>query len=80
MNAQLRPILQSVISRPAYVNTNVAKFWKWERDNVKALQSYYEALGAALPEPDDSMLTGLSRGQNYLSFAHVQWDRERTGL
>lgn len=71
MNAQLRPIAMPIV-RPVYDNTNLRRFPLWERDNGKAIESYWEALGRALP--DGPGLTGFARAQALVGFAHSQWD------
>lgn len=73
MNAQLRPVAMP-ICRPTYLNTNLRSFPLWERDNGKAIETYWEALGRALP--DGPGLTGFARAQVLLGFAKCQWDQE----
>jgi hypothetical protein len=77
VNARLKPIEQRPILRPAYDNANIAKFWKWERDNAATLWNYYIVLGGLAPREARSAVVQAGRAQRYLSFAQVQWDRER---
>jgi hypothetical protein len=75
VNAQLKYVPRA-IERPQFDNTNVTHVCLWVRDNFKALQSYYEALGRALPEDQEDGLTAFSKAQAFSAFAQCQHDRE----
>jgi hypothetical protein len=76
VNALLKPIENRCIERPHYDNTNVKQVCLWVRDNFKALQSYYAALGRALPHDEDKFGTAHARAQAFSAWIQCQHDRE----